>query len=83
VILFTCIAEISTVDEEPIFRILPLKLPFFQHCKKQKTKKRRTNQIPKSETITEKNKRKSKAGSCNQEENHTISDGMTFYQELN
>jgi hypothetical protein len=39
VILFTCIAEISTVDEEPIFRILPLKLPFFQHCKKQKTKK--------------------------------------------
>jgi len=36
VILFTCIAEISTADEEPIFRILPLKLPFFQHSKKKK-----------------------------------------------
>jgi hypothetical protein len=59
VILFTCIAEISTVDEEPIFRILLLKLSFFQHCKK-KNKKKRTNKIPKSETITEKNKRKSK-----------------------
>jgi hypothetical protein len=53
VILFTCIAEISIADEEPIFRILPLKLPFFQHCKKKKKKqKKRTNQIPKSETIT-------------------------------
>jgi translation initiation factor IF-3 len=42
VILFTCIAEISTVDEEPIFRILPLKLPFFQHSKKnKKTKKQK------------------------------------------
>jgi hypothetical protein len=81
VILFTCIAKISTADEEPIFRILPLKLLFFKHCKKEQ--KKRTNQIPKSETITEKNKRKSKAGSCNQEENHTISDRMTFYQELN
>jgi hypothetical protein len=36
VILFTCTAEISTVDEEPIFRIFPLKLPFFQPNKKQK-----------------------------------------------
>jgi len=46
VILFTCIAEISTVDEEPIFRILPLKLPFFQHCKKKKkTKQKKEGQI--------------------------------------
>jgi hypothetical protein len=82
VILFTCITGISTADEEPIFRILHLKFPFFSTLQK-RTKKRRTNQIPKSETITEKNKRKSKAGSCNQEENHTISDRMTFYQELN
>jgi len=41
VILFTCIAEISIADEEPIFRILPLKLPFFQHCKKKKKNKKK------------------------------------------
>jgi hypothetical protein len=41
VILFTCIAEISTVDEEPIFRILPLKLPFFQHSKNKKKNKKK------------------------------------------
>jgi hypothetical protein len=45
VILFTCIAEISTADEEPIFRILPLKLPFFQHCKKKKKKNKSNTQI--------------------------------------
>jgi len=80
VILFTCIAEISTVDEEPIFHILPLKLLFFQHCKKKNKKKDKSNTQIRNNNIKEK---KSKAGSCNQEENQTISDRMTFYQELN
>jgi hypothetical protein len=55
VILFTCIAEISIADEEPIFRILPLKLPFFQHCKK---KKKKTKKKDKSNTQIRNNNRK-------------------------
>jgi hypothetical protein len=54
VILFTCIAEISIADEEPIFRILPLKLPFFQHCKKKKKQKKKD----KSNTQIRNNNRK-------------------------
>jgi hypothetical protein len=54
VILFTCIAEISIADEEPIFRILPLKLPFFQHCKK----KKKTKKKDKSNTQIRNNNRK-------------------------